>query len=490
MEDHPHKPTANLTTLLEAEVNRLRDELARKSREIEVEKALEKIRVKALDMRNSSELSETSTLLFQQLKDLKIEAIRSGLGIFDDENNAIELWITSVSNEGKLFFILDYINIDIHPVFENIMAARREKKPFSLTVMEGRELAGYYRTMSTYGGIPARRETSSAEYYYSFFFSAGTINVVTATAMTREETGIMLRMANVFGLIFTRFLDLKRSEEQAVLISEEKRILEDTLENLKATQNQLIQSEKMASLGEMTAGIAHEIQNPLNFVNNFSEVSNELMDDMHAAILEGAYAEAREIAEVIKQNLEKVRFHGNRADAIVKSMLQHSRSSSGRRELTDINALCEEYFRLAYHGMRARDKTFNVEMKTDLDPQVGKANVAAQDIGRVVLNLLNNAFYAVSDRKKRGQEGYQPFVSLSTRKLEGSFRIIVEDNGPGIPEKVIDKIFQPFFTTRPAGQGTGLGLSLSFDIVKAHAGKIDVVTREGEGTAFQIDIPC
>ena len=244
----------------------------------------------------------------------------------------------------------------------------------------------------------------------------------------------------------------------------------------------------MASLGELTAGVAHEIQNPLNFVNNFSEVSNELMDEMKAELEKGNTGEAKIIADDIKQNLEKILHHGKRADAIVKGMLQHSRSSSGVKELTDINALCEEYLRLAYHGLRAKDKSFNATMKTDFDESIGKINILAQDIGRVILNLINNAFYVVDEKKKLGVEGYEPTVSLSTKKINGKVELKVNDNGSGIPQKVLDKIFQPFFTTKPTGHGTGLGLSLSYDVIKAHGGDIKVQTKEGEGSEFIIQL--
>jgi signal transduction histidine kinase len=261
------------------------------------------------------------------------------------------------------------------------------------------------------------------------------------------------------------------------------------LDNLKATQAQLIQSEKMASLGEMTAGIAHEIQNPLNFVNNFSEVSKELLDEMKQAMDKGDTEDAKEIMNDVIQNLEKINHHGKRADGIVKGMLQHSRNSSGQKELTDINALCDEYLRLAYHGLRAKDKSFNAKFETNFDETVGKLNVIPQDMGRVVLNLINNAFYAVSERKKLNEPGYEPTVSVSTIKDGDSVKIKVRDNGTGIPQKVLDKIFQPFFTTKPTGQGTGLGLSLSYDIVKAHGGELNVETRGGEGTEFIILLP-
>ena len=296
--------------------------------------------------------------------------------------------------------------------------------------------------------------------------------------------------------------------------------LKQSLEELKSTQSQLIQSEKMASLGELTAGIAHEIQNPLNFVNNFSDVNKELLGEMKDEIDKGNYEEVKGIANDVIENEEKINHHGKRAGDIVKGMLQHSRSSTGVKEATDINALADEYLRLSYHGLRAKDKNFNAEMipiaiGTDFDSSIGKINIIPQDIGRVLLNLYNNAFYACSERSlstvnqqisknlisyeptdeaelptfERLATLYEPTVSVSTKKVGDKVEITVSDNGNGIPEKVKDKIFQPFFTTKPTGQGTGLGLSLSYDIVKAHGGDIKVESKDGEGTEFIIQLP-
>ena len=276
-----------------------------------------------------------------------------------------------------------------------------------------------------------------------------------------------------------------------VLLSRQKNELETTLETLKTTQNQLVQSEKMASLGEMTAGIAHEIQNPLNFVNNFSEVNAELIEELKEQLATDNKQEAIGIANDIKENEEKIIFHGKRADAIVKSMLQHSRSSSGKKELTDINALTDEYVRLSYHGLRAKDKSFNAKFETDFDKNIQPVNVVPQEIGRVLLNLINNAFYAVSEKEKQANSNYDPTVSINTKKVDDKIEIRVKDNGNGIPQKVLDKIFQPFFTTKPAGQGTGLGLSLSYDIItKTHGGEFNVETKEGEGTTFIVCLPA
>ena len=277
-------------------------------------------------------------------------------------------------------------------------------------------------------------------------------------------------------------LELKRK-----IVEESKEALQKSLEDLKAAQAQLIQSEKMASLGELTAGIAHEIQNPLNFVNNFSEVSNELIDEMKEQLEKGNTEDAKAIANEVKMSLEKINHHGKRADGIVKSMLQHSRTNSNKREPTDINALADEYLRLAYHGMRAKDKTFNAAIKTDFDESIGLVKIISQDIGRVILNLITNAFYAVMEKKKLHPEGYEPTVTVSTKKVDNKIEIKVKDNGTGIPQKALDKIFQPFFTTKPTGQGTGLGLSLSYDIVtKGHGGELKVETRDGEYTEFSI----
>ncbi|HEY5464852.1 MAG TPA: ATP-binding protein [Hanamia sp.] len=290
----------------------------------------------------------------------------------------------------------------------------------------------------------------------------------------------------------------KQRKKANAILKQQKEEVESTLSELKSTQKQLIQSEKMASLGELTAGIAHEIQNPLNFVNNFSEVSNELIDEMKQELSKANYEDANAIADDLKQNLEKINHHGKRAGDIVKSMLQHSRQSKGVKEPTDINALADEYLRLSYHGLRAKDKSFNSEMITDFDNSIGKINIIPQDIGRVLLNLFNNAFYAVTEKAKLSANSYQPTVSVSTKRLDNHVIITVSDNGNGIPKNIVDKIFQPFFTTKPTGQGTGLGLSLSYDIVKAHGGEIKVESlsaeataqagKEGEGSTFIIKL--
>jgi len=295
--------------------------------------------------------------------------------------------------------------------------------------------------------------------------------------------GIFIIIASV---LYRNNVQRKRINSE---LSRQKQELESTLSELRSTQKQLIHSEKMASLGELTAGIAHEIQNPLNFVNNFSELNRELIDEAVQAHETGHATEVKEILSTIRENEEKIIHHGHRADSIVKGMLQHSRDTRGQMEPTDFNAFADEYLRLSYQGYRAKDNNFNVILQTDFDKGIDKMNIVRQDIVRVLLNLYNNAFYAVAEKKKTQPEGYNPMVSVSTKRLANKIQIAVKDNGQGISQKNLDKIFQPFFTTKPPGQGTGLGLSLSYDIIKMNGGEIKVQTKEGMGTEFQILIP-
>ncbi len=287
-------------------------------------------------------------------------------------------------------------------------------------------------------------------------------------------------MVILAGSTYFRFKSKKKANE----------VLHKTLTDLKATQQQLIHAEKMASLGELTAGIAHEIQNPLNFVNNFSEVSHELIDELNEEIENEEYEEVKLIATDVKTNLEKITHHGKRAEAIVKGMLQHSRNSSGQKEPTDIRALAEEYLKLSYHGLRARDENFQAHFSITANESIPKIKIVAQDMGRVLLNLINNAFYAVDKKSKQGIENYQPEISVEIKKLDEKIEIRVKDNGDGIPKEIKDKIFQPFFTTKPTGEGTGLGLSLSYDIVnKGHNGTLNVISKENKGTEIVILLP-
>ena len=278
-------------------------------------------------------------------------------------------------------------------------------------------------------------------------------------------------------------------------VAERTSALNQSLMELKNTQNQLVQQEKLASLGELTAGIAHEIQNPLNFVNNFSEVSTELIDELREEREKPDNERDIELEEELLgdvfQNLKKINHHGKRASGIVKGMLEHSRASTGEKQSTDINALADEYLRLSYHGLRAKDKAFNSDFKMNFDENLPKILLIPQDVGRVLLNLFNNAFYAVYKKVQSGKatEGYRPLVVVSTKLIEDEVVIKVKDNGLGISEEHISKIFQPFFTTKPTGEGTGLGLSISYDIItKGHGGTMKVESTEGEGTEFTIEL--
>jgi len=343
----------------------------------------------------------------------------------------------------------------------------------------GRSDSAYHYEQVTSGLIGTLREQDirNLTQYQKFSFdkeliSRQSIEEAKIRESRRKIYGLLAGLAVLLFMGIFLFRNNLAKQKANTRLQEEKDKVSATLQELKATQAQLIQSEKMASLGELTAGIAHEIQNPLNFVNNFSEVNQELVNELVEEVGKGNQDEVKSIAADIKDNSEKISHHGKRADAIVKSMLQHTRSGSREKESTDINALCDEYLRLAYHGLRARDNSFQSGFEARLDPTVGKISVMPQEIGRVILNLINNAFYAVWDKKKTAGEGYDPRVTITTRKMKDKVEIEVKDNGNGIPESVREKIFQPFFTTKPTGVGTGLGLSLSYDIIKAHGGKI------------------
>jgi signal transduction histidine kinase len=351
-------------------------------------------------------------------------------------------------------------------------------------------------------------DTKQALYYYKIavaakdsLFGAGNMQTIQSLVSKEEARQKEIEQAKaayqnqlkLYGLLaglgvfsIIAFIQYRNNRQK----QQANKVLENTLANLKSAQSQLIQSEKMASLGELTAGIAHEIQNPLNFVNNFSELSNELITEMNEEIDSGNTEEAKVIASDIRQNLEKIHHHGKRADSIVKGMLQHSQKGSGQKEPTDINALAEEYLSLAYQSFLAKDDTLNVSFVTDLDQSIGNVNLVQQDISKVLLNLYNNAFYALSAKAlAKADRDYQPIVTVSTKKKENTIEIRVKDNGTGIPDNIKEKIFQPFFTTKPTGQGTGLGLSLSYDIVKAHGGELRVETKEWEGSEFVIQLP-
>ena len=494
------------------------------TREAQIEAALERVRAKTMAMHKSEQLPETAQVLFEQFAELGKIPDRIAIGIIKEELQVIEWWATDQMGS-QLARHFDASILE--PTIAQYFAAWKEGKDSIMVDLSGEALKEWVAYVRDVVKMPIDdSKMKGRRVHHGAFFSQGLLLISAHEPMLNETMLLLVRFAKVFSQTYTRFLDLQKAEAQAeiarlnlIQIQEEKQRAEIALTELQATQKQLIQSEKMASLGELTAGIAHEIQNPLNFVNNFSEVSAELVDEMNEEMDKGKeqlatgnmqlaidkLQLAKEIANDLKQNLEKINHHGKRAGDIVKGMLQHSRSSSGVKEPTDINALADEYLRLSYHGLRAKDKSFNATMITDFDETIGNINIVPQDIGRVILNLINNAFYAAPLPPQGGvldpDYKHNPTVWVSTKRINtpsggGGALISVRDNGPGVPKKILDKIFQPFFTTKPTGQGTGLGLSLSYDIVKAHGGELSVrtpsekvETREGRGSEFIIQLP-
>jgi signal transduction histidine kinase len=478
-------------------------EAENRAKELRIDAALERVRSRTLAMQKSDELAETSVVVFKELLDLGIEPNRLFIGIINEKDRSIEAWATNEdgSKISSHFTLQSDRNKSVNTMFEGWKNKRK-----SLTIdLIGVELQNYFHYLVDEKKIPFKNGLSQKRRVQTIaYFGQGLIGMASPEEQPEATTQLLERFAAVFNLTYTRFSDLKVAEAQTkqaekdlVIIKKARKNAEKALVELKSTQTQLIQSEKMASLGELTAGIAHEIQNPLNFVNNFSEVSAELLVEMHEEINNGNLEDAKEILIDVLQNLEKINHHGKRADAIVKGMLQHSRSSSGKKELTDLNALCDEYLRLSYHGLRAKDKSFNATIITDFDATIGKINIVPQDFGRVVLNLLNNAFYActqrsesaVNDKNNLNIEAYEPTVSITTKKENDKIIIEVTDNGNGMPQEIMDKVFQPFFTTKPTGQGTGLGLSMSYDIItKGHNGELNVTSVVNQGSHFTIHL--
>jgi signal transduction histidine kinase len=512
---------------LQKQVEEKTAELLVKNRELEIEAALERIRAQVTAMQESSELLDIVVMMQAEFTKLGHEAHYFWhMRWFPDK---YEKALTN--GEGTRIGNVLELPRGFHGL-KNMMDWEQSDEPTAVFALEPDIAADYIDKMIKLGrfqeidhSAPGPDEVRDMG-GLTFVMARTTHGEIGYTLPgevpnpPQEDIATLARFAGVFDLAYKRFEDLKTAEKDLIEIKAARLKAEQALAELKATQSQLIHSEKMASLGELTAGIAHEIQNPLNFVNNFSEVSIELVDELKQESAVGSQQSSVEIIDDIKQNLEKILHHGKRADAIVKGMLQHSRTSSGQKELTDINALADEYLRLAYHGLRAKDKDFNAVLKTDFDDTIGKINVIPQDIGRVILNLITNAFFAVNEKKQQlekdlsalsnltgqnndeplpnqtGQNRYEPTVTVSTKRslsLQGDSRgevlISVKDNGNGIPEEIKDKIFQPFFTTKPTGQGTGLGLSLSYDIVKAHGGELKVETKEGTGSEFTIRFP-
>jgi signal transduction histidine kinase len=443
--------------------------------------AIDRIRAEVAAMRTKQDLDYIIPIIWRELSLLSIPFIRCGIFIMDDDKRQISVFLSTPEGQSLAAFELDYHT----ELFSNILQSWQKKEIF-ITEWGGDEFSSLAKMIWTDDQTQHKHYISSIptdQLYLHFVpFLQGILYVGNTSRLGESQLQQVLSIADALSAAYARYEDFRKLEAA-------KQQIEKTLVDLQATQKQLVQAEKMASLGELTAGIAHEIQNPLNFVNNFSEVSTELVKEMVQEVDKGNTDEVKAIANDVVQNLEKINHHGQRAAEIVKGMLQHSRSSSGVKEPTDINALADEYFRLAYHGLRAKDKTFNATMKTDFDESIGKINIIPKDIGRVVLNLITNAFYAVNEKSKQGITNYEPTVSVVTKKVNHQVEISVTDNGNGIPANIVDKIFQPFFTTKPTGQGTGLGLSLSYDIVKGHGGEIMVESKEGVGSDFIIQLP-
>ncbi len=452
--------------------------------------SLDRVRAETASMRTTTDLERITPLIWNELTTLGVPFVRCGVFIMDEREEQIHTFLSTPDGKAIASFNTPFSS----PTGLTEALPHWRKKEMYRTHWDEAAFAAQAKALMDQGAISSpdkylteNRPTSLDLHFLPFL--QGMLYVGNTSPLSDEQLGLVQNLADAFSTAYARYEDFNKLESA-------KGQIEKTLTDLKQTQAQLVQSEKMASLGELTAGIAHEIQNPLNFVNNFSEVNKELLEEMKAEIEKGNFNEVKVLAKDIIENEEKINHHGRRADGIVKGMLQHSRSSSGQKEPTDINALADEYLRLAYHGLRAKDKSFNAKFETKFDESIGKVPVIPQDIGRVVLNLITNAFYAVTEKKKTGIATYEPTVAVSTRKEGNHVLISVRDNGNGIPQKVLDKIFQPFFTTKPTGQGTGLGLSLSYDIVRAHGGELKVETlpagqagKDGEGAEFTVVLP-
>jgi signal transduction histidine kinase len=466
------------------------------AREAKIETALERVRARALAMQQPEELKEVAQVLRHEMGLLGIEELETcSIYMHADNSEDAECWYAIKDDkEAERKLVSDHFALNLTDTWvgmEMLKFYNSAIKQVSIA-MKGanrKEWIHYCEDRSLvlrdyYGAqIPDRT-------YHLYKFSNGAIGAATPDNISGESWSLLKRVASVFSLAYSRFKDLTQARIDLKQLKEEKRRAEDALTELKAAQTKLIQTEKMASLGELTAGIAHEIQNPLNFVNNFSEVSIELLQELKEEAEAGNTEDVMAIAYDLTQNLGKINHHGKRADSIVKGMLEHSRVGTGEKQLTNINVMADEFLKLSYHGLRAKDKSFNAELTMKFDEQLPKINIAQQDIGRVLLNLFNNAFYAVNQKQKTEAADYKPEVSVSTSIEKSNLVIKVKDNGKGIPDAIKDKIMQPFFTTKPTGEGTGLGLSLSYDIVvKGHGGSISVDTKEGEGSEFIITLP-
>ena len=472
----------------------------KQAREALKKASLDRIRGQIASMRNTSDLQQITPLIWNELKTLEVPFFRCGVFIVNEKQHHIQVYLTTP--EGKSLGALD-LDFELNNITRNTVNSWRKKEVYQ-THWSREEFIAWTREMIKLRQIKTPKKYQGAEsppeslHLHFIPFVQGMLYVGNSEQLKKEQIELVNSLAETFSFAYARYEDF-------VVLEESKKQVEHALADLQSTQSQLIQSEKMASLGELTAGIAHEIQNPLNFVNNFSEITSDLLNELEEERANGNNQEVEEITRDILENLKKITLHGNRASSIVQGMLQHSRGGDKKKELTDLNKLADEYLRLAYHGFRAKDKSFNADFKLELDDSLPKIEVVPQDIGRVLLNLINNAFYAVNKNAKtphppkegteKSGKKYKPLVELSTSyslsngEGRGEVKISVKDNGPGIPAEIKDKIFQPFFTTKPTGSGTGLGLSLSYDIVKVHGGDLKIEATESEGSEFIICLP-
>jgi signal transduction histidine kinase len=489
-------------------VRRRTIELELQYRELETEAALERIRAQVTAMQESSELLDIVVTMRTEFVQLGHEAHYFWYMRWLPEKYEKAM----TSGDGTRIGMIMSLPRHIHGDVKLVADWEKGHEPVLVFAMDEETAVDYVHKMITLGDFeqvdPQAPTLDDIRHIGGLTFvmartTHGEIGFSLPGVVPnppKDAVDALVRFAGVFDLAFKRFEDLKAAEKDIIEIKAARQKAEEALTELKATQEQLVQQEKLASLGQLTAGIAHEIQNPLNFVNNFSEVNRELIAELREELENGNLEEVKTIARDLEQNEEKISHHGKRADAIVKGMLQHSRTSSGQKEPTNINTLADEYLRLSYHGLRAKDKSFNADYKTDFDPNLPMVEIIPQDIGRVLLNLINNAFYACAERGRgetpmgsktsSGLDDYKPTVTVTTKNLGDKIEIRVKDNGNGITEEIKNKIFQPFFTTKPTGQGTGLGLSMSYDIVtKGHGGEIKVGSAEEEGTEFIIYLP-
>ena len=462
--------------------------VSNQKRDAIIEVALEKVRTKTLDMRRSEQLAETAEVLFSQVHLLGPIPDRMSIGIFEESLNRVRLWVTD--QQGNQLNHEFFFSLDEPTSMAKIHQAWKEKKEEVVIDLIDQELYDWLRFVKESARLPIdETKINGRRVQQAVFFSSGFLLLTTHQPVSAEMMKLMGRFARVFDVTYARFIDLQVAEAQTreALLARDQ--VESTLLTLRETQAQLIHAEKMASMGELTSGIAHEIQNPLNFVNNFSEINEMLAGEIREAIGKSDLQEAQSLVNMMEKNEQKIHYHGRRAEAIVKIMMQHARRSTGKKIPSDINELAEEALQIAYTNIRSRDGSFRTMLKTEFESEIAKIPVVPEDISLVFLNLLHNAFYSLHEKKEKAEKEFLAMILVKTQKKGDKIEISIQDNGSGIADNIMDKIFQPFFTTKPAGIGIGLGLSLSYDIIKMHGGKISVSSELNKGAQFVISLP-